>query len=143
MTISNKQFKTLAREFGLDADAIREQAAEEGITSVADMRAFLQADTGDTGTGDDSAPADAPADETPAPADSAGGTSEQAVAAACKAHGIPRAGWHRFLTGNGPADLPTLLPGRAFTADQVLGVWKSGGKGMNVRKLVGRLACTA
>lgn len=142
MSISNKSFKKLAAEFGLDLDAVRETAAAEGLTTVDELRAFLVADTGDAAPDAD---ATAGTDEAAADEPAATGTAltEQAVAAACKAHGIPRAGWHRFLTGSGPADLPSLLPGRTFTADQVLGVWKSGGKGMNVRKLVGRLARTA
>lgn len=45
-------------------------------------------------------------------------------------------GWHRFFTGSGPQDLATLVPGCTLDQQTVVGIWKSGGKGMNNTKLV-------
>jgi hypothetical protein len=134
MKISRKDFVSLAAEFGLDVKAVREMAGEHKLESVEELRAFLTADTG----GGESPNEGGVEEGEKAPQNE--GLTEAHVVGLCKGLGIAPKGWFRFLSGSGENDLKCLLPGKEFAAEKVLGVWKAGGKGMNVRKLVGKLA---
>jgi len=148
MSISSKQVRKLAKQFGLDPADLAATLTEQGITSVEQATAFLQADTGEQ------APAEqggeqAPEQDGASPdhgAQVSAAANEQAILDACRANGVASKGWVRFLTGNGTEDLKSFYPaysGTAAEAARVVGIWKAGGKGMNVRKLVVRLQNSA
>lgn len=143
MSINSKQYKGIAKKFGRSVDEVKEIAAAASISSVSELTAHLeslaQQSAPEPEAGADEA-ADAPAPAATAPAKSGRGRKPEHpepewFAAAGRPGGAWR-NWHRFFTGNGPQDLATLVPGCTVDQQTIIGIWKSGGKGMNTKKLV-------
>jgi hypothetical protein len=147
VSINSKQYKGIAKKFGRSVDEVREIAAAAEISSVSELTAHLESLA--NGAAPEPEPgADEVADAAPAPAEPAAKSGrgrkpehpEPEWFAAMGRPGGAWRNWHRFFTGTGPADLATLVPGCTLDQQTVVGIWKSGGKGMNTKKLVQEVA---
>jgi hypothetical protein len=133
MSISNKQFKTIAKKFGRTDEEVREIAASAEIETASELTAHLEALAADA-SAEPEPGADEAADAAESPAEP---VAEKSGRGRKPVHPEPewfarmgRPGgawrnWHRFFNGTGPQDLATLVPGCTLDQEQVIGIWKS------------------